>query len=123
MILFFFFFSSRRRHTRSKRDWSADVCSSDLGVDLALFIAISGAVVGPLAWMATTGQSQPEVAVISRSADMLVTHGDPYHTQAQIAPTHDPNSYNPYLPALTVFGLPSAVHWPGLLSDPRLWFG
>src|SRR5699024_11669855 len=28
--LFFFFFSSRRRHTRSKRDWSSDVCSSDL---------------------------------------------------------------------------------------------
>src|SRR6266513_4369538 len=29
--MFFFFFSSRRRHTRSKRDWSSDVCSSDLG--------------------------------------------------------------------------------------------
>src|SRR5699024_11226154 len=28
MVLFFF--SSRRRHTRSKRDWSSDVCSSDL---------------------------------------------------------------------------------------------
>src|SRR6266496_3161907 len=27
---FFFFFSSRRRHTRSLRDWSSDVCSSDL---------------------------------------------------------------------------------------------
>src|SRR6478672_12040282 len=30
--LFFFFFSSRRRHTRSDRDWSSDVCSSDLEV-------------------------------------------------------------------------------------------
>src|SRR3989440_2018559 len=29
-FLFFFFFSSRRRHTRSDRDWSSDVCSSDL---------------------------------------------------------------------------------------------
>src|SRR5690349_23231528 len=28
--LLFFFFSSRRRHTRSLRDWSSDVCSSDL---------------------------------------------------------------------------------------------
>src|SRR5699024_12019402 len=28
-----FFFSSRRRHTRSKRDWSSDVCSSDLAQD------------------------------------------------------------------------------------------
>ena len=25
-----FFFSSRRRHTRLRRDWSSDVCSSDL---------------------------------------------------------------------------------------------
>src|SRR5699024_2433394 len=32
-ILMFFFFSSRRRHTRSKRDWSSDVCSSDLKKD------------------------------------------------------------------------------------------
>src|SRR5437868_15540960 len=30
LSLIFFFFSSRRRHTRSKRDWSSDVCSSDL---------------------------------------------------------------------------------------------
>src|SRR5690606_40363652 len=28
-----FFFSSRRRHTRFSRDWSSDVCSSDLFVD------------------------------------------------------------------------------------------
>src|SRR5699024_11622315 len=28
--LFVIFFSSRRRHTSSKRDWSSDVCSSDL---------------------------------------------------------------------------------------------
>src|SRR2546429_6856203 len=27
----FFFFTSRRRHTRCSRDWSSDVCSSDLG--------------------------------------------------------------------------------------------
>src|SRR5699024_11695650 len=36
---FLFFFSSRRRHTRSKRDWSSDVCSSDLAYGF-----ISGAV-------------------------------------------------------------------------------
>src|SRR5699024_11805481 len=28
--LFVYFYSRRRRHTRSKRDWSSDVCSSDL---------------------------------------------------------------------------------------------
>src|SRR5690625_6023275 len=31
-VFFFFFFSSRRRHTRWPRDWSSDVCSSDLNV-------------------------------------------------------------------------------------------
>src|SRR2546422_1711867 len=30
LLYFFFFFSSRRRHTRCSRDWSSDVCSSDL---------------------------------------------------------------------------------------------
>src|SRR5256884_428656 len=29
-MVMFFFFSSRRRHTRCSRDWSSDVCSSDL---------------------------------------------------------------------------------------------
>src|SRR5690606_40853418 len=31
-VSFVFFFSSRRRHTRFSRDWSSDVCSSDLEV-------------------------------------------------------------------------------------------
>src|SRR5206468_5064035 len=31
-----FFFSSRRRHTRSDRDWSSDVCSSDLSNSTAM---------------------------------------------------------------------------------------
>src|SRR5439155_8553018 len=32
-IFYVFFFSSRRRHTRWPRDWSSDVCSSDLELD------------------------------------------------------------------------------------------
>src|SRR2546428_8715971 len=31
-----FFFSSRRRHTRSDRDWSSDVCSSDLHMAITM---------------------------------------------------------------------------------------
>src|SRR5206468_3662041 len=34
-----FFFSSRRRHTRSDRDWSSDVCSSDLTTPVEAVIA------------------------------------------------------------------------------------
>src|SRR5699024_11771702 len=37
LLFCFFFFSSRRRHTRSKRDWSSDVCSSDLDRPLDIF--------------------------------------------------------------------------------------
>src|SRR6266496_4844463 len=43
LFIFFFFFSSRRRHTRSLRDWSSDVCSSDLEETLTLtLLGVSG---------------------------------------------------------------------------------
>src|SRR5699024_3212192 len=44
-IIVYFFFTSRRRHTRSKRDWSSDVCSSDLAIDLLVSIAAIGALI------------------------------------------------------------------------------
>src|SRR5207253_8610756 len=37
LYYFFFFFSSRRRHTRWPRDWSSDVCSSDLSLGAEVF--------------------------------------------------------------------------------------
>src|SRR3712207_3551455 len=43
MIFLFFFFSSRRRHTRYWRDWSSDVCSSDLVV---VFVFVAGSFAG-----------------------------------------------------------------------------
>src|SRR5207249_8200898 len=46
-----FFFSSRRRHTRSKRDWSSDVCSSDL-----IFSAGSATKDGPCLSRATSSR-------------------------------------------------------------------
>src|SRR5699024_12551401 len=36
LLFDYFFFSSRRRHTRSKRDWSSDVCSSDLNIETGI---------------------------------------------------------------------------------------
>src|SRR2546429_6219338 len=35
-LMYGFFFSSRRRHTRCSRDWSSDVCSSDLATSSPL---------------------------------------------------------------------------------------
>src|SRR5256884_2424108 len=40
LVLLCFFFSSRRRHTRCSRDWSSDVCSSDLDEVLHRHVAI-----------------------------------------------------------------------------------
>src|SRR5699024_5934535 len=47
--IYLFFFSSRRRHTRSKRDWSSDVCSSDLVVVGAVVGVPAGALGAPVA--------------------------------------------------------------------------
>src|SRR6185295_13689652 len=50
LYYFFFFFSSRRRHTRYWRDWSSDVCSSDLSrKTMAIPVA------GKPRWMAGSG--------------------------------------------------------------------
>src|SRR2546422_7996237 len=38
-----FFFSSRRRHTRCSRDWSSDVCSSDLALQGAQLVIVPSA--------------------------------------------------------------------------------
>src|SRR5699024_11390614 len=43
-------FSSRRRHTRSKRDWSSDVCSSDLGRQFRLAAAVCVTGAGIVVW-------------------------------------------------------------------------
>src|SRR5690625_6684014 len=42
MLLVFFIFSSRRRHTRWPRDWSSDVCSSDLEALASIGLEIAG---------------------------------------------------------------------------------
>src|SRR5215475_8054155 len=69
----FFFFSSRRRHTRFSRDWSSDVCSSDLpqvlaevaaGVrranqDLARAEQVRRFTLLPAEWTAETGELTP----------------------------------------------------------------
>jgi len=91
-------------------------------VSLAALIGLAGAVVAPLAWMAVTGMAQPEVTVIIRSAAILVHQGTPYASPAALAAAHSWRAYDPYLPALIVFGVPRAFVG-GLFSDPRIWFG
>lgn len=93
------------------------------GVDLALLVSVGGALVTPLFWNAATGKRQPEVSVIQRSAGQLVHHLSPYQSAAALAATHNPNAYNPYLPVMSLFGIPRALFGPGMVTDPRIWFG
>ena len=93
------------------------------GTDLALAVSLCGALIVPLAWMAWTGQGQPEVSVITRSAQLLVHHGTPYQASAVLSHTRNPNAYDPYLPAMTAFGLLWAMAGANPLADPRVWFG
>jgi hypothetical protein len=92
------------------------------GAMAALGVSIAGAVIGPLGQLAATGRNLPEVSVIERAAALLLQHGTPYLSAAQQA-GGGYSRYNPYLPAMTVFGLPHALLRSGLLTDPRVWAG
>ena len=93
------------------------------GRKIALAVSLAGAVIVPLAWMAWSGRGQPEVGVVIHSAGLFLHDGTPYQAAHAVATAHNPYVYNPYLPALAVFGVPHALFGGGLLTDPRLWFG
>src|SRR5207249_7089786 len=70
-----FFFSSRRRHTRSKRDWSSDVCSSDLN-----------SVIGQKAGNSCSSGFDPAKNVLLNAAAFTVPGPGQFGTSAQILP-------------------------------------
>src|SRR3712207_870946 len=89
----FFFFSSRRRHTRYWRDWSSDVCSSDLewpsrlreiqaATDLPVWVSEVG--------VSTFGAEEVQEFGLRRSAELLV-------------------------------GRVERIHWYSLYDLPRAW--
>src|SRR5699024_12058297 len=61
-----------RRHTRSKRDWSSDVCSSDLKSNklLILFVALT-LIVGGLFWYQRHSKIKKAAAVISAYSQIM----------------------------------------------------
>ncbi|MBE1534316.1 glycosyltransferase 87 family protein [Actinomadura algeriensis] len=68
--------------------------------------AFVGAALVPLVVLVATGEAQPEVGVVERSAAHLLEHGTPYRVPD---PGEGYEAYNPYLPAMAVLGLPSAL--------------
>ena len=66
---FFFFFSSRRRHTRLVRDWSSDVCSSDL----ALVNAMNTGMIGGTALDTVDAEPLPENSPLWDLPNTIIT--------------------------------------------------
>ncbi|GAA2146939.1 glycosyltransferase 87 family protein [Kitasatospora kazusensis] len=84
--------------------------------------ALLGAVLLPLVLLSLSGRRQSEVMVVERSADLLVHTGVPYLPHPVLA-----SDFNPYLPMMTLFGVPRAVLGNVgpvnlLLGDARVWF-
>src|SRR3712207_6893536 len=75
-----FFFSSRRRHTRYWRDWSSDVCSSDLVADGETL-----AVAGSPRVVHTPGHTFGHCALHLPDRDVLIT-GDALITRSPYSP-------------------------------------
>jgi hypothetical protein len=88
------------------------------GSVLPLLIGVSGAVVAPAIWLAIRWPGGGETAVVARAASLLLHHGSPYLASGQLLSAQ---SYNPYLPAMSVFGFPRAAGLPGLLGNPASW--
>jgi len=103
---------------------------------LLFLVVLLGATLIPLslevAWRSdgnATAHVQPEVPVVEQ-AGQRAAHGlDPYHASVvdgkavsvvKGEPTYE--SFYPYLPVMTVFGLPSSLHAPLRLSDARIAF-
>src|SRR3984957_15565281 len=91
--------------------------------DIALGGSFLGGLIAPLAWLAARGLWQPEVGVVANSGWTLLHQGTPYADPAVLAGTMNVDAYNPYLPVMSLFGLPRAFFDLGLLTDPRVWFG
>src|SRR5215469_2241799 len=90
------------------------------GQVVALAVAVAGALVAPLTWLATQEPSTPDATVVARSGVLLLHHGTPYLPPDQLA--HGGwLAYDPYLPVMALFGVPKALGLPGILGDERPW--
>src|SRR5690606_39330912 len=78
-----FFFSSRRRHPRFSRDWSSDVCSSDLGEQHLYLLDVDGSVPQPITkgpinvvgYDAAAGTIATAISQVDRTSDVYVVRG------------------------------------------------
>ena len=84
----------------------------------AVGVSAAVAVLAPLLWLSVAYPLEDGMNVIDRAASLLVHHGSPYLPASQVVSWL---SYNPYLPVMTLFGLPSAAGLGGLAGNSGVW--
>ena len=84
----------------------------------AVLVSVALAVLAPLLWLSVAYPLEAGMMVIDRAAGLLLHHGSPYLSAAQVTSWL---SYNPYLPVMTLFGLPSAAGLGGLAGNSGVW--
>jgi Glycosyltransferase family 87 len=97
---------------------AAIVATRSRGYAAPLLTALAVALLAPTAWLTIRAPTTADVSVVVMSAHLLLRTGSPYLAAGRLATWQ---SYNPYLPAMALFGLPEALGLPGLIGDPRLW--
>src|SRR5690606_1692273 len=87
-----FFFSSRRRHTRFSRDWSSDVCSSDLTKGSYYGADVAGPVFKRLAQkIYTDNPSLNQVEDVNQPLEKVTRDYESYYTKVQHNATQMPD--------------------------------
>jgi len=85
---------------------------------LTVLVAIAGALAVPAAILPNNLGPTSEVRVVARAAALWLSHGTPYLPTAQLVSWR---AYDPYMPGMSLFGLPHALGVLGPLGDPLLW--
>jgi Predicted integral membrane protein len=92
------------------------------GLDVALVISVAGALAAPM-WLMAGHASSSRGAGDRPFGGPAGAARHPYPGPAMIAAAHSPNIFDPYLPALTAFGIPRVLLGFSAATDPRIWFG
>jgi hypothetical protein len=88
------------------------------GLIAAVGVSVALAVLAPLLWLSVAYPLEDGMNVIDRAASLLLHHGSPYLPASQVTGWL---SYNPYLPVMTLFGLPHAAGLGGLAGNSGVW--
>ncbi|MEU3711955.1 glycosyltransferase family 87 protein [Streptomyces catenulae] len=79
-------------------------------------VSVVGAGLVPLIYLTVIDKEQMEVGVIQRGAKLLLDTGTPYNADPHTVP-----QFNPYLPGMSLFGIPDALFGDNPLTSARLW--